>query len=180
MFLGEGGKKFGLPCHIVMHRDHDRWFDLLDHFDDVVKTEIGHSVDRHHDHVDVLQHLHLFRGQQMTNVSQVGKTQTAHLVDKNRIGDRAPIFTALTRDIDNRDVLNAGADRIPGLLEGDAAENDGIARHRPGIVVRKVVIANGHCVGLNAWRHVEIGIGDDLGLTPDWIKKLECPYQLTK
>ena len=35
----------------------------------------------------------------------------------------------------------------------------------PGIVVRKVIIAHGDCVGLNAGRHIEIWIGDNLGLT---------------
>ena len=92
------------------------------------------------------------------------KAQAPHLINKNRVGDRPPTLTSLTRDVDDGDILDAGANRIPSLLEGNAAQNNGIAGDRPGVVMRKVIVAHCHGIRLNTRRYVEVRIGDDFGL----------------
>src|SRR5512139_2947873 len=121
MLFGESSEQLGLARDIVVHRNHDRRFYLVDQLNDIFETEIGHRIDGHHHNVDVLQHLHLLVGKQVANVAQVGQTQTAHLVDKYGIGDGAPASAALAGNIDDGNISYASADRVPGLLESDAA-----------------------------------------------------------
>src|SRR5512134_3585193 len=104
-----------------MHRNHDRRFHLVDHLDDIFETQIGHRIDGHHHDIDALQHLDLFVGKQVADIAEMGETQAAHLVDKYGIGDGAPVGAALARNIHDTDISYTGADRLPGLLEGDAA-----------------------------------------------------------
>jgi len=159
-------EEVGLTRHIVVHRDHDRGAHLIDDFKDVFEAEIGHSIDRRHHHIHPLQDLLLFRGQEVTHIAEVGQTEAPHLVDEDRVGDPAPERAALARDIDNDNVSDAGPYRIPSLSQGDSSEDDRIARDRPDIVMRNVVVAHCDRIRRGAGSHVEVWVRDNLGLAP--------------
>ena len=73
VLFGKGGKQFGLARHIVVHRYDDRRFDLVDDFDNVFETQIGHRIDGYHHDVDPLQHFDLLVSQQVADITQVGQ-----------------------------------------------------------------------------------------------------------
>ena len=74
MLFGKGRKKFTLPRNIVMHWNHDRGFNLVDYFHNVVEAKIGHRIDGNHHDVDPLQYLFLLRSKKMPDVAQVRHT----------------------------------------------------------------------------------------------------------
>src|ERR671925_330133 len=165
MLFGKCRKKVCLPGDIVMHWDHDRRLHLVDHLDDIFETEIRHGVDGNHHHIDPLQDLDLFLGQQMADVSQVRETQASHLENKNRVRDCAPTLTALARNVDDRDIFDGSSDRVPSLFKGDASKNDRIPHHSSGIIMREMIIDDRYCVGLNSRCNIEVRLRDDFGFT---------------
>ena len=100
----------------------------------------------------------------MTDVAEMSEAQTSHFVDKNRVCRPSPTLPSLAWDIDDGDVFDAGANRVPGLPKRDASQDYRIAGHSTCIVVGEMVIADGHGIRLDPRSHVEVWIRDDLGL----------------
>src|SRR5688572_15965327 len=97
----------------------------------------------------------------MTDVSEMREAQTSHLVNKYRVRRPTPTLASLAWDIDDGDVFDAGANRIPGLPKGNAAQNHWIARDSTRIVVGEMVIADGYGISLDPRSDVEVWIRDD-------------------
>src|SRR5258706_4141567 len=106
--------------------------------------------------------------------------QAAHLKDKNRIRDGAPIGTALARDIHDGDIFDAGSNWLPSLLKGDAPENNRISGHRAGIVMGEMTVAQRHRIGLNPGCHIEIGVGNHFSLATGMDQKTRMAVPLKK
>ena len=159
-------KKFRLARNIVMHGNHDRSFNLLYDFHNVFETQVSHRIDWDHHHINVLHDLFLFRRKQMTDIPQVRKTKTAHLINEDGVGGSAPARPSLARNIYDRDIFDAGSNGVPCLSEGDASQNDRVAGDRAGIIVREVIVAHGDGVGLDPGGNIEVGIRHHFGLTP--------------
>src|SRR6476660_3473825 len=107
----------------------------------------------------------MFRGQKMTKIAQMRDTQTSHFINKNRSGNRPPTGAPLARNINDGDILDAGADGIPRLLEGNPTQDHRISGHRASIVMGKMIVADGHRIGLDTRGHVEIRTGNHFYVT---------------
>src|SRR5262249_61614508 len=81
-------------------------------------------------------------------------------------------------NIHNDDVFHGRAYRIPGLAQRDASQDNRIAAHRAGIVVGEVIVANGHGVRRDSWRHIEIGIRHDFRLAAGMNQKTRMAIPL--
>ena len=53
-----------------------------------------------------------------------------------------------------------------------------ITRHRAGVIMGKMIVADGHRVGLNPRRDIEIGIGDDFSLAAGMNQKTRMAVPL--
>src|SRR5688572_11877955 len=94
----------------------------------------------------------------------MSQAETSHLVNKNRVCRASPTLPSLAWNIDDRDVFDAGANRVPGLPKRDAAQDHGITRDSAGVVVGEMIVADGHRIRLDSRGHVEVRIRDDFGL----------------
>jgi hypothetical protein len=70
-------------------------------------------------------------------------------------------------NVDDGDIFHVGADGIPSLFERDAAKNDRVPGNGAGIVVREMIVAHRHGVGLDAGRDVEVGSATTLVSLPE-------------
>src|SRR5918994_1014184 len=94
----------------------------------------------------------------------MSQAQTSHFIDKNRVCRASPTLPSLAWDIDDGDVFDAGANRVPGLPKRDAAQNHRITGDGTGVIMREMIIADGHRIRLDSRSHVEVWIRDNLGL----------------
>src|SRR5918994_4633768 len=94
----------------------------------------------------------------------MSQAETSHLVNENRVCRPSPTLPSLAGNIDDGDVFDAGANRVPGLPKGNAAQNHWIAGDGTGVVVGEMVVADGHGICLDARSHVKVWIRDNFGL----------------
>src|SRR5687768_4481005 len=94
----------------------------------------------------------------------MSQAQTSHLIDKNRVCRASPTLPSLAWNIDDADVFDAGANRVPGLPKRNAAQYHRITGDSTGVVMGEMVVTDGHGIRLDPRSHVEVWIRDNFGL----------------
>src|SRR5688572_30708865 len=94
----------------------------------------------------------------------MSEAETSHFVNKNRVCRATPTLPSLAWNIDDGDVFDAGANRIPGLPKRNAAQYHRITRDSTGVVMGEMVVADGYGIRLDSRSHIEVWIRDNLCL----------------
>ncbi len=69
----------------IMHRDHQRRLQRMQHLDHAVEIERKIAVHRHHHHVDAADFVELLLRQRVVQMAEMGDAQIGHLEDEDRI-----------------------------------------------------------------------------------------------
>ena len=102
----------------------------------------------------------------MADIAQVCNAEPPHVIDKNRVGDLLIPGSPLTWDIGNGDIFHLCSYGIPSLLQGNPSEDKRVSGDGFNVIVGVVIVAYGHCIGLDSGSNIEIRVCNDFGLAP--------------